>query len=94
MQSEYSISTKAKNLFLSLAESAQTLHMYCIALCAMFVEGPTWETIGLGKLDPREAFNKTAFPKHRKGIWLLKTSIIGNYCISCSKDQFSTCWGI
>jgi hypothetical protein len=31
------------------------------------------------ELDPKEPFNGTAFPKHRKGIWLLKTSIIGNY---------------
>jgi hypothetical protein len=45
----------------------------------MFVGGPTWETIGLGKareLDSQEPFNETAFPKRRKGIWLLKTSII------------------
>jgi hypothetical protein len=64
-----------------------------MTLCAMFVEGPTWETIGLGEasdLDWLEPFNETAFSKHRKGIWLLKTSIIGNYCISLSKGQFST----
>jgi hypothetical protein len=64
-----------------------------MSLCAMFVEGPTWETIGLGEasdLDWLEPFNETAFSKHRKGIWLLKTSIIGNYCISHSKGQFST----
>jgi hypothetical protein len=32
------------------------------------------------ELSPQEPFNETAFPKHRKGIWLLKTSIIRNYC--------------
>jgi hypothetical protein len=31
------------------------------------------------ELDPWDPFNETAFPKHRKGIWLLKTSIIRNY---------------
>jgi hypothetical protein len=31
------------------------------------------------ELDPQEPFNETAFPKHRKGVWLLKTSIMGNY---------------
>jgi hypothetical protein len=45
------------------------------------------------KMDPQEPFNETAFPKHRKGIWLLKTSTIGNYRISCSKGQFSTLLG-
>jgi hypothetical protein len=48
IRSEFSISTKAKNLFLSLAESiAQTLN--CHFMLSMFVGGPTWETIGLGK---------------------------------------------
>jgi hypothetical protein len=45
------------------------------------------------ELDSRGPFNETAFPKHRKGIWLLKTSIIENYCISSSKGQFSTLVG-
>jgi hypothetical protein len=40
-------------------------------------------------IPPLEPFNETAFPKHRKGIWLLKTFITGNYCISCSEGQFS-----
>jgi hypothetical protein len=31
-----------------------------------------------------------AFPKHRKGVWLLKTSVIGNYCISLPEGQYST----
>jgi hypothetical protein len=43
MRNKFSISAKAKNLFFPLAESiAQTLH-------TVFVGGPTWETIGLGK---------------------------------------------
>jgi hypothetical protein len=44
------------------------------------------------ELDPREPFNETTFPKHRKGIWLLKT-IIENYCISHPEGQFSTSVG-
>jgi hypothetical protein len=35
-------------------------------------------------------FNETTFPNHRKRVWLLKTSIIGNYCISHPKGWFST----
>jgi hypothetical protein len=45
------------------------------------------------ELDPQEPFNETAFPKHRKGVWLLKTSITRNYSISLSKGQFSTLVG-
>jgi hypothetical protein len=78
---------KTKNLFLSLVESIdQTLN---VTLC--YVGGLTnledhwpWE------LDPWEPFNETAFPNHGKSIWLLKTSLIGNYCISHPKGQFST----
>jgi hypothetical protein len=43
--------------------------------------------------DPWEPFNETAFPKHRKGTWLLNTSIIRNYCISHPEGQFSTSVG-
>jgi hypothetical protein len=50
----------------------------------------TWEA---RELDPQEPFNETAFPKHRKGIWLLKTSVIGNYCISRPEGQFFTSVG-
>jgi hypothetical protein len=50
----------------------------------------SWEA---RKLDPWESFNENDFPKHRKGIWLLKTSIIGNYSISCLEGQFSTSVG-
>jgi hypothetical protein len=46
MRSDFPISAKAKNLFLSLAESvAQTLN----ATSCYVWGGPTWETIGLGK---------------------------------------------
>jgi hypothetical protein len=34
-----------------------------------------------------------AIPKHRKGTWLLNTSIIGNYSISHPEGQFSTSVG-
>jgi hypothetical protein len=87
MRNEFSSSPKAKNLFLSLVESiAQTLNV-----TSCYVVGrPTWETTGLGKQRRWVHFNETAFPKHRKGIWLLKTSIIGNYCVSCPEGQLST----
>jgi hypothetical protein len=45
------------------------------------------------ELSPWEPFNETAFPKYRKDIWLLKTSIIRNYCISRPEGQFSTSVG-
>jgi hypothetical protein len=41
------------------------------------------------EVNPQELFNESAFPKHRKDIWLLKTSIIKNYYISCPEGQFS-----
>jgi hypothetical protein len=45
------------------------------------------------ELNPQEPFNETVFPKHKKGVWLLNTSIIGNYCISHPEGQFSTLLG-
>jgi hypothetical protein len=46
MKNEFSISAKAENLFLSLAESiAQTLNVTSCYVCG----GPTWKTTGLGK---------------------------------------------
>jgi hypothetical protein len=45
------------------------------------------------ELEPQEPFNESAFPQHRTGIWLLKTSIVGNYCISRNGKQFSTLVG-
>jgi hypothetical protein len=41
------------------------------------------------ELDPLVPFNESAFPWHRTGVWLLKTPIIGNYCISWHGKQFS-----
>jgi hypothetical protein len=45
------------------------------------------------ELIPQEPFNETTPPSHGESIWLLKTSITGNYCISCPKGQFSTLVG-
>jgi hypothetical protein len=42
------------------------------------------------ELNPKKPFNKTTLPSLRESVWLLKTSIIGNYCISHPKGQFST----
>jgi hypothetical protein len=90
MWSEFPISTKTKNLFLSLAESiAQTLNVTSCYVCEGTNLGDHWPWEAK-ELDPREPFNETAFPNHRKSVWLLKTSIIGNYCISHPKGQFST----
>jgi hypothetical protein len=81
IRSEFSIFTKAKKLFFSLAKSvAQTLN---VTLCYDFRgtnmgDHCPWEA---RELNPQEPFNGTAFPKHRKGIWLLKTSIVEN-CIA------------
>jgi hypothetical protein len=90
MRSEFPISVKTKNLFLSLAESiAQTLNVTSCYVCGGNNMGDHWPWEAR-ELDPRVPFNVTAFPNHRKSVWLLKTSIIGNYCISCPKGQFST----
>jgi hypothetical protein len=87
------MSAKANNLFFSLAESiVQTLNV-----TSCYVYGGTnmeyhwpWKA---RELDPWEHCNETAFPKHRKGIWVLKTSIIGNYCVSSPEGQLSTSVG-
>jgi hypothetical protein len=93
MRSEFSISAKAKILFLSLAESvAQTPNVTSCYVCGETNMGDHWPWEAR-ELDPREPFNETAFPKHRKDIWFLKTSIIRNDCISCLEDQFSTLVG-
>jgi hypothetical protein len=42
------------------------------------------------ELNLQEPFNEITLPSHRENVWLLKTSIIGNYCISHPKGQFST----
>jgi hypothetical protein len=77
MRSKFSISAKTKNLCLSLAESiAQTLNVTSCCLWGTNIgDHWPWEA---RELDPQEPFNETAFLKHRKGVWLLKTSIIGN----------------
>jgi hypothetical protein len=46
-----------------------------------------WET---KELNPQDPFNETTLPSLWESAWFLKTSIIGNYCISCPKGQFST----
>jgi hypothetical protein len=90
MRSEFSIFTKAKNLLLLLAESiAQTLNVTSCYVCVGTNTGDHWPWEAR-ELDPQEPFNKTAVPKHRKGVWLLKTSIIGNHYISCPEGQLST----
>jgi hypothetical protein len=40
--------------------------------------------------NPKEPFNETTFLSHGESIWVLKTSIIGKYCISYQKGLFST----
>jgi hypothetical protein len=81
MRSEFSISAKAINLFLSLAESvAQTLNVTSFYVCGRTNMGDHWPWESR-ELDSQEPFNEIAFPKHGKGIWLLKISVIGNYCI-------------
>jgi hypothetical protein len=93
IRSEFSVSTKAKNLFHSLAESiAQTPNVTLCYVCVGTNMGDHWPWEAR-ELDPQEPFNETAFPKHRKGIWQLKTSIIRNYCISHPEGQFSTLVG-
>jgi hypothetical protein len=93
MRNEFSISAKAKNLFLSLAEStAQTPNVTSSYVCGGTIMGDHWPWEAR-ELNPHEPFNETAFPKNRKDIWLLKTFVIGNYCISCPKGQFSTSVG-
>jgi hypothetical protein len=90
MRCKFSISSKAKNLFLSLAESvAQTLNVTSCYVCGRINMEDHWPWKARER-DPQEPFNETAFPKHRKDIWLLKTSINGNYCISLPGGQFCT----
>jgi hypothetical protein len=50
----------------------------------------SWEA---RELDPQEPFTETTFLKHRKSLWLPKSSITENYCISYPKGQFSTLVG-
>jgi hypothetical protein len=93
IRSEFSISIRARNLFLSLVKSiAQTLNVTLCYVCRGTNLGDHWPR-KVKELNLQESFNETAFPSHRKSTWLLKTYIIGNYCISCPKSQFSTLVG-
>jgi hypothetical protein len=85
MQSEFPISVKTKNLFLSLAESiTQTLNVSLCYVCGGMNMGDHWPW-ERRELNPQELFKETTLPSHVGNIWVLKTSIIGNYCISCPK---------
>jgi hypothetical protein len=76
IQSEFSISNKTRNLFLSLAESiAQTLDVTSCYVCRGTNLGEHWPWESK-ELNSQDSFNETAFPSHRKSIWLLKISII------------------
>jgi hypothetical protein len=90
MKSEFPISDKTKNLFLALAESiTQALHVTSYYVCGGINMGDHWPW-GARELNPLLPFDETTFPNHRESIWLLKISIIENYCISHPKGQFST----
>jgi hypothetical protein len=90
MPDKFPISVTTKNLFLTLAESiAQTLNVTSCYVWGGANMGDHWPWAAR-ELDPRVPFNESAFPRHRTGFWLLKTSIIGNYCISHQEKQFST----
>jgi hypothetical protein len=79
MWSEFPISPKTKNMFLSLAESiAQTLNVTLCYVCGETNLGDHWPWEAK-ELDPRMPFTETTFHNHRKCIWLLKTSVIKNY---------------
>jgi hypothetical protein len=68
MRSKFSISAKAKNFFLSLAESiAQTLNVTSCYVCRRTNMGDHWPWEAR-EPDPQEPFNETAFPKHRKDV--------------------------
>jgi hypothetical protein len=77
MHNELPISTKTKNLFLSLAKSiVQTLNIISYYVCGGTNLGDHWPWEAK-ELYPWEPFNETTFPSHRESIWLLKTSILG-----------------
>jgi hypothetical protein len=79
IRSKFSISTKAKNFFLFLAESiAQTMNVTSCCVCGGTNMGVHWPWKAK-ELDLQDPFKETAFPKYMKGVWLLYTSIIGNY---------------
>jgi hypothetical protein len=73
MRSEFSISIKARNLFLSLAESiAQPRDVTLCYVCGGTNPGDHWPWEAK-ELNLWEPFNE-GFLSHRKSTWLLKTS--------------------
>jgi hypothetical protein len=85
IQSELPISVKTKNLFLSLAESiAQTLNITLCYVCGGMNMGDHWPW-EVKQLNPQGPLDETTLPILGESIWLLKTSFIGNDCISCQK---------
>jgi hypothetical protein len=46
------------------------------------------------ELDPLEPLNETVFPKHRKGIWLLKTPSSEIIVSPAQKANSPPQWGI
>jgi hypothetical protein len=74
-------------------------HSQALNVASCYVCGGT----NMGDHWPRKArekqweawvpFDETTFHNHRKSVWLLKTSIIGNYCIFYPKGQFSALVG-
>jgi hypothetical protein len=68
MRSEFSISAKTENLFLSLTESiAQTLNATSCCVCGGDNVGDHWPWEAR-EMDPQETFNETAFLKHKNYI--------------------------
>jgi hypothetical protein len=68
MKSEFPISDKTKNLFLSLAESiAQTLNVTSCYVCGGTKMGDHWPWKA-GEPYPQMLFDETTFPNHRKSI--------------------------
>jgi hypothetical protein len=93
IQSEFPISVKTKNLFFFPDESTtKTLNAISCYVCGEMNMGDHWPWEAK-QLNLQEPFNATTLHSLRDSVWLLNTSIIGNYCISCPKDQFSTLVG-
>jgi hypothetical protein len=93
IQSEFLMSVKTKNLFLSLADSrAHTQNVTSLYVCWRMNRGDHWPREAK-KVNPQEPFNETTFPSLGESVWHLKTSINGNYCSYHPKGQFSTLVG-
>jgi hypothetical protein len=90
MKSEFPVTDKIKNLFLSLAESiAQALNVTSCYVCGGTNMGNHWPWEAR-EPDPQVPLDETTFPNHRESVWLLKTSFIGIYYIFCPKSLFFT----